>query len=682
MHLMKRKKSIYVLALISSLLVSCGGGGSTSTIHSNPSTDPEPDPSGLLIPIADDNELLASVRAGFDSVTARNRAQALSAPMASEQDSSIDSFTTTYTLEATVDEHDAVKYDGNYLFIAPSRGMGCCFVIDDIAFAPEADTAEPADIIPIQPQEQHAIRIVATNPENASATEVSSIELSDSYTVEGLYAHGNQLAAISASGWWGVFGDEFGRVSSWQGQTTAFNVYDMSDAAAPKPQMQIEFQGGFVSSRKKGDNIFLVARHTPHIDGFDYYPEGAALEQNEILLNELTVTDILPTISVDGVESPLIEAKDCLITDQEHKLSTQQSGYPTLTLIIAVNLADQTVANTACYLEPTDGIYVSENAIYLAQVDYNDSKSRTLVHSYALSEDLTYLGSGAAEGSLFLSGNNDFRINEHKGYLRLMTTEYSQNAEDWVDHKLTVLKLNNQKLELEAVATLPNNERSQPIGKPNEDLYGVRFLGDKLYLVTFERIDPLYVVDLSEPSDPFIAGELMVPGFSDFLHPINDQLLLGLGEDENRLVKLELFNVGDMNAPFSLGTVVLGKEDDTIDLDSLNWSHSEARYNRHAFTYQAISDSQARFLVPATLSFYDEAMGYRDEDRLYLFEVNNQDIAASASINQVGYIAAERDQWFAGRHRGVIHNDSVYFINGTSVWSTLWSNPTEQNGPQ
>ena len=131
-----------------------------------------------------------------------------------------------------------------------------------------------------------------------------------------------------------------------------------------------------------------------------------------------------------------------------------------------------------------------------------------------------------------------------------------------------------------------------------------------------------------------------------------------------------------------MGTVILGLEDDTISLDSLNWSYSEARYNRHAFTYQVISDTQDRFLMPANLSFYSEDSGYQYEDRLYLFEINNKNTAGTASINQVGNIAVEHDVWLDSRHRGIIHNDSVFFINGSSVWSTLWSNPTEQNGPQ
>ena len=685
---MNSKTGIYTLSFLATLLTACGGGGSTAT-SPDPALGPDLAPTGLLIPVQSNSELLATVQRGFTNTLNNNMARteelAITAP--TEQDSSESSYTTTYTLENNVDEHDAVKYDGEHLFIAPSRSMDCCFIVDDLVMVAEAEEdIVQSDAIPEpQPEPQESdrrIRILETDPEHAGATEVGTIELDSSRTVEGLYTQDDQLVSISSSGWWGIYGDSFARVSNWEGQTTALDIYDIGDITAPTPQMQIEFQGGFVNSRKKGDTIYLVARHTPNIDGFDYYPIEEAISENEMLLDELSIEDILPKVSVNGVESLLVDASECLIADPDNDLSTADTGYPTLTLLIAVNIVDQSIANATCYLEPTDGIYVSENAIYLTQVDYRDTASRTLIHSFELSEDLTYQGSGVAEGSLYLNGDRDFRINEYEGHLRLVTTERTGDSSDSIDHRLSILKLNTQELEMELVATLPNKDRPEAIGKPNEDLYGVRFMGDTAYLVTFERIDPLYVLDLSTPTDPVIAGELMVTGFSDFLHPVSDQLLMGLGQDENGLTKLELFNVENMSSPYSLGTVTLGIEDGVIGPDSLKWSYSEARYNRHAFTYQVISDTQDRFLVPATLSFYNEQSGYQDEDRLYLFEINDKNTALTASINKVGYITAKRNErWYSSRNRGVIDGDAVYYINDSSVWSTLWSNPTQQEGP-
>jgi uncharacterized secreted protein with C-terminal beta-propeller domain len=687
---MDSKTGIYTLSFLATLLTACGGGGGGSTATSpDPAPGPDLAPTGLLIPVESNSELLATVQRGFTNTLNNNiaRTEELAMTAPTEQDSSESSYTTTYTLENNVDEHDAVKYDGEHLFIAPSRSMDCCFIVDDLVMVAEAEEdIEQSDAIPEpqpEPQESdRSIRILETDPENAGAAEVGTIELDNSRTVEGLYTQDDQLVSISSSGWWGIYGESFARVSNWEGQTTALDIYDISDITAPTPQMQIEFQGGFVNSRKKGDIIYLVARHTPNIDGFDYYPMEEAISENETLLDELSIEDILPKVSVNGVESLLVDANECLITDPDNELSTADTGYPTLTLLIAVNIVDQSIANATCYLEPTDGIYVSENAIYLTQVDYRDAASRTLIHSYELSEDLTYQGSGVAEGSLYLNGDRDFRINEYEGHLRIVTTERTGDSSDSVDHRLSILKLNTQELEMELVATLPNKDRPEAIGKPNEDLYGVRFMGDTAYLVTFERIDPLYVLDLSTPTDPVIAGELMVTGFSDFLHPVSDQLLMGLGQDENGLTKLELFNVENMSSPYSLGTVTLGIEDGVIGPDSLNWSYSEARYNRHAFTYQVISDTQDRFLVPATLSFYNEQSGYQDEDRLYLFEINDKNTALTASINKVGYITAKRNErWYSSRNRGVIDGDAVYYINDSSVWSTQWSNPTQQEGP-
>jgi uncharacterized secreted protein with C-terminal beta-propeller domain len=191
-------------------------------------------------------------------------------------------------------------------------------------------------------------------------------------------------------------------------------------------------------------------------------------------------------------------------------------------------------------------------------------------------------------------------------------------------------------------------------------------------LVTFETIDPLYVLDLSNPEEPIIAGELMVPGFSDFLHSVNDGLLLGLGADEEGLVKLELFNVEDMNAPYSLGTQTLGRG---------GWSYSEARYNRHAFTYQQYNDSSDRFAIPLT-DYVRMQDDYSEKNSLYLLEIADKDSPSLASIVEIGGINAISESWGgSGPHRSVFDGDAVYFINGSSVYSTLWSNPYEQGGP-
>lgn len=680
----------YSLIAVSIALASCGGGGNESA-PTTPDPVDEPAATGLLIPVETQEQLLDSFRQGFDQIieaaaeptaggaTDDLPVQAPAAEASSGDSASSRSFTTTYTLERGIDEHDAVKYDGSHLFIAPSRSMDCCFIVEPLPIEEDIAIATDALMVPEGGfnEEERSIRILETDPENAGAVEVGSIAVDGNRSIEGLYIDNSQLVSINSSGWWGLYGDAFISPRTWQGQSTGLAVYNISDTANPTLDWQMEIEGGFISSRKKGDTVYLVARHTPRAEGLHYYPSDDEMAaENTATLEALSIEDILPKVSINGSESTLLEATDCSIADSGHSSSPTTSYTPTMTLLIAIDLGPSTdgqpvVSQAVCYMEPTSGVYVSENAIYLTQADYNSSETRTFVHKYALNEEISYAGSGVVDGTISGS-SSDFRINEYADHLRLVTTKFTDDASDRFDHQLFVLQQSASEPALDIVATLPNEGRPAEIGKPNEDLYGVRFLGNTLYLVTFERTDPLYVLDLSEAADPLIAGELTVPGFSDFLHPVNSELLLGLGQDENRAVKLELFNVASIDSPYSLGTVTLAPE--------ASWSHSEARYNHHAFTYQPVSESTDRFSIPLSLGLYNETEGYTEEDRLYLFEIDSKDSPALSSIVEVGHISA-KSQWWNSLQRSVFDGDAVYFINGSSVWSALWSNPAEQNGP-
>ena len=643
------------------MAVGCGGGNNI-TYEDIPTPPPAP-PRGLLVFAEDEQQFLdvvsqAVVEFGENYLNAEERA------FAAVEDTG-QSYTTTYTLEASVDEHDVVKYDGEHLFIAPSRSMDCCFILRD-AIPSTSDDSN---------QTERGIRILRTNPEEASATEISTIPIDGNLTVEGLYNQDSKLVALRSSSWWGTFGENFSRFSSWEGQTSALDIYDISTVDQPELSWQLELEGGFVTSRRIDEHVYMISRHTPDIPGLIRYPSNQEeIDQNILLLTELSAEDVLPSILINGESSSLIEASDCLFMDKTNEIASTYYGFPVMTFVVAVNTESESVSGISCYMGDVTGIYVSENAIYLTQSDDQEDDARTLIHGFEASNELTYLGSGAVDGHLWGRGEVDFRMSEHEGYLRVVSTKYigPWDAEDSIDHQLSVLKISPDSLDLDLIATLPNSNRPDKIGKPDESLYGVRFFGDTLYLVTFETIDPLYVLDLSNPEEPIIAGELMVPGFSDFLHSVNDGLLLGLGADEEGLVKLELFNVEDMNAPYSLGTHTLGRG---------GWSYSEARYNRHAFTYQQYDDSSDRFAIPLT-DYGGMQDDYSEKHSLYLLEIADKDSPSLASIVEIGRINAISESWDgSGPHRSVFDGDAVYFINGSSVYSTLWTNPYEQGGP-
>ena len=234
-----------------------------------------------------------------------------------------------------------------------------------------------------------------------------------------------------------------------------------------------EFKVDPVSSRERLD-VFLSDQH------------------EKISRSRLKKLIVDGQVTVNGVEDVLLDANECFVTDPDHELAPETRGYPTLTVMLAVNVADPGIVRAACYNESSDGLYVSPNAIYLSQAEYTtEEEYKTLLHRFSISAGLDYSGSGKIDGYLSGGSNADFRVNEFQGDLRVVTTKWTGVEGDRWDHQLFVLRKSPTALELATVATLPNATYPESIGKPDEDLYGVRFLGTKAYLVTFERIDPL-----------------------------------------------------------------------------------------------------------------------------------------------------------------------------------------------
>lgn len=192
--------------------------------------------------------------------------------------------------------------------------------------------------------------------------------------------------------------------------------------------------------------------------------------------------------------------------------------------------------------------------------------------------------------------------------------------------------------------------------------------------MTFEQIDPLYAIDLSNPDDPFIAGELEVTGFSDFLLPVSDDLLLGLGRGGNGGVKLELFDVSNIAQPLSRGTASIGGQG----------TYSEATYDRHAFTYQADINGIDRFTIPVNLFATDGSFQFLGS-ALYLFEILDKNMLSLAMLNSAGSIdppsVGPNDPEWVERSRAFIHDDTVYYIRDDDVWAALWHTPAIVNGP-
>ncbi len=670
------------------LLTACSGGGS-----GNPD-EPE-GATGMLSKAETSAQFEAAVKQGLraqlgNSLAGLDIEFSDGAPVAlSNTDANSMRFTQTYTLEANVDEADIVKYTGDLLLVARDGGFSCC------PFCLCADSALP------EQQPTARVEIYASDPAAASVTPLSRIDLNSNIHINGMYVDDdNTLAVLGASWQFPSFGDLWFVPGAWLNGETSVSLHALADPTQPQQSWSAAFDGSLIDSRRIGDTLYLVSRFTPSIDGLNYHytADEAERHNDQQLIDNTPLEDLIPKIRIDGTEQVLVQPADCYVPTDNSPDASQPNG--SITTITAIPLSAPSQFKSTCYAGNAQGLYMSEQALYVVEQIYEYTEEQnlefTLIHKFALSgSDASYRGSANVAGVLGGRQSMDFRLSEHDGYLRVVTSEYDYGGvspvaateADHVDHTLTVLHESATGQTLEVVSTLPNDTHPQEIGKPDERLYGVRFFAERAYLVTFEKVDPLYVLDLSDPAQPLIAGELEVPGFADFIHPVSDELILTLGKDASPSgdgwtffdgMKIELFNVSDISNPQSISRLSIGAR----------YTDSEALYDRHAFTYAPTSDSIHRFAIPIDVHGESDAQDYpkRLSSGLHLFEVRGVDTPEAASVVQHGELTT-RDavtdtiSGQFGSRRSVFHDDAVLFVDAQGVWSTFWSTPDAVQGP-
>ncbi|MFK8014999.1 MAG: beta-propeller domain-containing protein [Gammaproteobacteria bacterium] len=641
---MHRTNTALILATSALTIAISGCGGSSETPES-----PPPAAIGDLKRVASAQELEDSIKEGFSTLVPAVTDVASVTTSTAE-------FSGTYAQEASVDEADSARYDGDFLYVAPARFYRCCFLA---AVGTTTDTPSPDPI--------RSIRILETDADTADATLAGSIALEDDVSVQGMFVDGDQLFALTGTAYFGQFGGFFSDISIWAPERIGYRVYDVSDKAAPTQQVDVQMDGVLVDSRRIGDTVYIVSRHSPSVAGLNYAATTSAeLAQNEALLAALTLDDLLPKVSIDGVESVLVDPANCFVATND------DGGFPVITSVTQVPMDNPSALVTTCYNEPVHGAYLTRNSLYLTALEYSSETDQpmTSVHKFGLdSATPDYRGSIDVPGHVWRGGQADFRLSEHNGDLRMLTETFTSDADDRVDQNLYVLRESANAPALTVVGELPNAERPQEIGKPNEALYGVRFLGDRAYAVTFERIDPLYALDLSDPTDPQIAGELTVTGFSDFLHPVSDELLLGLGTGDDGGVKVELFDVSVITQPLSRGAISFGAG-----------SWSEATFNRHAFTY--LAGAMDRLTIPVTR--YEDADPYGFYvTGLQMLQVRDKDMPNMATLESVGEMSPEQtpNVSYVDRNRSYLNGDALFYIRDNEVFGALWQTPDAVNGP-
>jgi uncharacterized secreted protein with C-terminal beta-propeller domain len=627
------------------VLVGCGEG----SVSDPPA--PQAEAPGLLRRVTSDTELENLLKSAIRAAPSTDQlAVAVAAPAAA--------FSGTYTQEARVDEADTVRYDGSLLFVAPSRSFSCCFVADPLAAGP----ANPP------PLPDRSIRILRTNPTAATASPVGRIPLESGVSVQGLYTTGDRLVALTSEAYFGTFGQFWIGLPYWAPRKFGLRIFDIVDPVAPRTLFTASLDGTFVDSRRVGDRIYVVSRYAPRVL-LDAPGRAAA--------DSASLASLLPQITVNGASRPLVDPLRCYVTND-----ASDSDSAVITSITVIPVSNPGDFTTTCYNEDAYGLYMSEQSIYLTQyrvaagVPGSGSGQRTRIHRFEISGAApVYRGSAEIDGAVWTGGQADFRMSEANGLLRVMTSDAVNDATDNVDHRLYVLRQSSARTELEIVGQLPNSRRPEEIGKPNESLFGVRFLADRAFAATFRRIDPLYAFDLTDPTDPRIAGSLELPGFSDLLHPVSASLLLGIGQADNGGVRVALFDVSRLDQPREVGGYTYGAAG----------TYSEARHDRHAFAYLAHVNGVDHFAVPVNL--YSSDGQYRFiSSSLQLFEVRNKTQPASTLLIEAGRVVARTTTSQVPAYpvacaRAFLHPTSVFFVADDEVLGASWAQPALVNGP-
>ena len=326
---------------------------------------------------------------------------------------------------------------------------------------------------------------------------------------------------------------------------TFITVYDISEKASPVLARNLTLSGSYFNSRMIGNYVYAV------------------VSQPAYILEDVV---ILPQVYQN--------AKASEIEPERIYYADTVDNYFTFTTFIGLNILDdaQEPTNMTVLMGGASTMYVSMDNIYVTYSTWNEGQYTSI---YRVSVNGGILSDKIAEGSVPGYVLNQYSMDEYNGHFRVATTWQKEATQM---NNVYVLNMN-----LSLVGKLENLAEG-------ERIYSVRFMGDKGYIVTFRQIDPFFVIDLGNPAEPKVAGELKIPGYSSYLHPFDENHVIGLGK-ENNTVKLSFFDVTNVNAPTEIAKYIVEGD----------WTDSEALQEPKAFLF----DKQKELLViPISITNY------------------------------------------------------------------------------
>ena len=503
-------------------------------------------------------------------------------------------FSGTNNQEAGVDEPDVVKTDGQ--IIVTSLGDRVQIV--------DATTPGPTpggDTVSDTPPDD-------TSPDDTPVERpIAEIPLPPNVWNAELLLNGTTLLILAADGTGGAFGPADGSVPAFPATRTTVMRYDLSDPTSPRALGGVRMEGSYRSARMIGDTVRLAMVSDPtglafiHPDDSGLSAEQDAVEANRQILADSDIDDWVPhlqQIGPDGQAGDVTRLSEC----------TSIQSPPDFAGLSTVSVVTFDVQDTEAVIAPTssagvvaagDTVYASTDRLILAtspwgpwtlpfaeQLGTPDDGLTTSLHSFDISDPAAtrYVASGTVEGTLI----GQFALSEINGVTRVATTQNPQwfgTAEGESSSSLIVLA--------EEDGELVETGRVDDLGV-TEQIQSVRYLGpDVAAIVTFRQTDPLYLIDTSDSAAPALLGELKIPGFSSYLHPVGEGYLIGVGQDADTEtgqtlgLQVSLFDIRDLSSPQRVAQVDFEGE-----------GYSPAEHDHRAFLYWAAT---GQIILPAEL---------------------------------------------------------------------------------
>jgi inhibitor of cysteine peptidase len=338
-------------------------------------------------------------------------------------------------------------------------------------------------------------------------------------------------------------------VSYIEEATTYLKIYDISNRTNPELLKTFTTSGDYLNSRMIGDFVYLIAGQ-PAYYRFEVFPS-------------ITVDKVnLPTIETNG------QAKE--VPASEVYYSNATDNYFMFTTIAAINIENTTEnANSkTLMIGGTSTMYVSLSDMYVTYTGYEQTgyEQTSIYRIHIENSTITPEAQGKVPGHVL----NQFSMDQYGDYFRVATTTWNSGPiiSTPPNSNITIKRMGEQGSNVYVLdMNLSIVGRLEELA-PGENFHSARFMSNKCYLVTFMSTDPLFVIDLSNPAKPTELGNLTIPGYSDYLHPYDENHLIGVGKETSAAeeeyfawyqgVKISLFDVSNVSNPVQIANYTIG----------------------------------------------------------------------------------------------------------------------------